>query len=74
MDAGAMTRLAKNWKTVPPQEHCSVHKQELNEEVLESSGREFKVDIIQCLGQVNYLEQVQLMVFLFTKNYLKSFK
>ena len=62
MDAGAMTRMAKNWKTVPPQEHCSVDKHELSKEVLGYSERAFKVDIIDCLGQVNYLEHVQLKV------------
>ena len=59
-----MTRLAKNWKTVPPQEHCSVDKQELSEEVLGNSERAFKVGMIDCLGQVNYLEHVQLKVIL----------
>ena len=62
MDAGAMTKLAKIWNTVPPQEHCSVDKQEFSEEVLGNSERKFKVVIIDCLGQVNYLEHVQLKV------------
>ena len=62
MDAGAMTRMAKNWKTVPQQEHCSVDKKELSEEVSGNCERTFKVDIIDCLGQVNYLEHVQLKV------------
>ena len=62
MDAGAMTRMAKNWKTVPQQENCSVDKKELSEEVLGYSERTFKVDFIDCLGQVNYLEHVQLKV------------
>ena len=67
MDAGAMTRLAKQWKTVPPQEHCSVEESELNEDISSDSERSFETDISDCLGLVNYIEQVQLQV----KNYYK---
>ena len=63
MDASAMTKLARGWKTVPKADYCSVHLgPDLNDKVSGSSERSFKVDVSQCLGYVNFLEHVQLKV------------
>ena len=63
MDAGAMTKLARSWKTVPSLHYCSVNLgPELSYEIIGSSERSFQVDVSKCLGTVNFVEQVQLKV------------
>ncbi|XP_069137192.1 furin-like protease kpc-1 isoform X1 [Argopecten irradians] len=67
MDAGAMVRLAKNWKRVPPQNICEIRLQERNRPVPANSKISVPLHTDGCIrtvNQVKYVEHVQARITL----------
>ena len=67
MDAGAMTRQAKNWKTVPEQKTCTTPKNSLQEPVIVGPQTEetISLDALSC-QDIKFLEHVHLHIDLKT--------
>ena len=67
LDAGAMTALAKHWKTVPPRFHCEAGSVIQTSEIPSNGTLSWSIDTNACAGtdsQVNYIEHVQAVVSL----------
>ena len=63
MDAGEMTRMAKDWKTVPDQKKCTTEENVLPEPVVIAPGEEESVSIsAELCKEIKHLEHVQLHV------------
>ena len=68
MDAGAMVKLALDWKSVPEQMQCESDVR-LREEVA-LAGRDntqLLVNLTDCVGQVSHVEHVHLTVQISSK-------
>ncbi len=67
MNAGAMTRLARDWKTVPEQKKCSTLQNVLEKPLVIGPGQEtiVAVDASKC-SFIQHLEHVQLHIDLKT--------
>ncbi|XP_055326516.1 furin-like protease 1 [Sitodiplosis mosellana] len=67
MDATAMIKLARTWKTVPEQQRCEIYAPSLDKAIAPKSYIviSLKVQPHQC-GSVNYLEHVQAKITLTT--------
>ncbi len=67
MDAGAMTRLAKDWKTVPEQRKCTTEENMLDEPVVIGPEAEEAVPLKAGLcSDIKHLEHLQLHIDLKT--------
>jgi len=65
MDAGAMVRMAKYWKTVPPQRECSNRMPSTKPIQIKSRTSEVvTIESTGCSGQVMYVEHVVAIVSL----------
>ncbi|CAH0718280.1 unnamed protein product, partial [Brenthis ino] len=63
LDAAGMVRLAKTWRTVPPQRRCELAAPRPQRAVPPRSSITLQLDVGACPG-VNYLEHVQARVSL----------
>ncbi|XP_047506418.1 furin-like protease 1 isoform X2 [Pieris napi] len=63
LDAAGMVRLARSWKTVPPQRRCELAASTPQRAVPPKSSISLRLDVSACPG-VNYLEHVQARVSL----------
>ena len=63
MDALAMVRLARTWKTVPPQRSCEVAVPQMSRVIPPRSQVQLQLDVRECEG-VSVLEHVQARVSL----------
>ncbi|VVD02084.1 unnamed protein product, partial [Leptidea sinapis] len=63
LDAAAMVRLARSWRTVPPQRRCELATPTPQRAVPPRSSISLQLDVGTCPG-VNYLEHVQARVSL----------
>ncbi|XP_049872049.1 furin-like protease 1 isoform X2 [Pectinophora gossypiella] len=63
LDAAGMVRLARSWKTVPPQRRCELAAPRSQRMVPPRSTVTLQLDVGACPG-VNYLEHVQARVTL----------
>ncbi|XP_063383230.1 furin-like protease 1 isoform X2 [Cydia fagiglandana] len=63
LDAAGMVRMARSWKTVPPQRTCELVAQKPQRAVPPRSSVTLQLDVNACPG-VNYLEHVQAKVSL----------
>ncbi|XP_043281226.1 furin-like protease 1 isoform X2 [Venturia canescens] len=63
MDAAAMVRLARKWKTVPEQKKCEVSAPYSGRQIPAKSQLVLKLDVRECT-EVNYLEHVQAKISL----------
>ncbi|XP_031762998.2 furin-like protease 1 isoform X4 [Galleria mellonella] len=63
LDAAGMVRLAKTWRTVPPQRRCELAAPRVQRTVPPRSTVTLQLDVASCPG-VNYLEHVQARVTL----------
>ncbi|CAH1637274.1 unnamed protein product [Spodoptera littoralis] len=63
LDAAGMVRLAKSWRTVPPQRRCELAAPRPQRPVPPRSSVTLQLDVGACPG-VNYLEHVQARVSL----------
>ncbi|XP_063990950.1 furin-like protease 1 isoform X1 [Diachasmimorpha longicaudata] len=63
MDATAMVRLAKKWRTVPEQHHCEVSAPHMNRPIPSRSQLVLELHVKECTG-VNFLEHVQAKISL----------
>lgn len=74
MDAGLMTWYAKNWNNIPSMSTCEYSAGDVKKTIVSHSNESFTVDISECQNsndpqrQVNYIEQVQVIVNLTTTN------
>lgn len=65
LDAGAMTALAANWRSVPPRYHCEAGSVNTHTEIPSEGLLTLKIDTTACAGtpsEVRYLEHVQAVV------------
>ncbi|KOB75085.1 Uncharacterized protein OBRU01_03374 [Operophtera brumata] len=65
LDAGAMTALAANWRSVPPRYHCEAGAVNTHMEVPTEGTIKLTIDTSACAGtpsEVRYLEHVQAVV------------
>ncbi|XP_004921889.4 neuroendocrine convertase 2 [Bombyx mori] len=65
LDAGAMTALAANWRSVPPRYHCEAGSVNTHTEIPTDGSVTLKIDTTACAGspsEVRYLEHVQAVV------------
>ncbi|CAH2264155.1 jg8111 [Pararge aegeria aegeria] len=67
LDAGAMTALAANWRSVPPRYHCEAGSVNTHTEIPPEGEESIKlhIDTTACAGtpsEVRYLEHVQAVV------------
>ncbi|XP_044729476.1 furin-like protease 1 [Chrysoperla carnea] len=65
MDASAMVRVARSWKTVPEQHKCEISAQITDPTIPPKSRKKFSLIVKNCPG-VNYLEHVQAKITLTT--------
>ncbi|XP_051170796.1 furin-like protease 1 [Leptopilina boulardi] len=63
MDASAMVRLARKWRTVPEQHTCEVIAPQVGQEIPAKKTLSFELNVKECRG-VNFLEHVQAKVTL----------
>ncbi|KAF7990056.1 hypothetical protein HCN44_008999 [Aphidius gifuensis] len=63
MDATAMVRLAKKWRTVPEQRKCEVSSSYTNRGIPSKSHLNLELHVKECSG-VNFLEHVQAKISL----------
>ncbi|XP_043793748.1 furin-like protease 1 isoform X1 [Apis laboriosa] len=63
MDAAAMVRLAKRWRTVPEQHKCEVSAPHMGRPIPPKSQLTLELHVKECSG-VNFLEHVQAKVSL----------
>lgn len=63
LDAAGMVRLARSWRTVPPQRRCELAAPRPQRPVPPRSTVTLTLDVVACPG-VNYLEHVQARVSL----------
>ncbi|KAL0870656.1 hypothetical protein ABMA27_005604 [Loxostege sticticalis] len=63
LDAAGMVRLAKTWRTVPPQRRCELAAPRSQRAIPARSSIALQLDVNACPG-VNYLEHVQARVSL----------
>ncbi|XP_059060632.1 furin-like protease 1 isoform X2 [Achroia grisella] len=63
LDAAGMVRLARTWRTVPPQRRCELAAPRVQRTVPPRSTVTLQLDVASCPG-VNYLEHVQARVTL----------
>ncbi|GBP27088.1 hypothetical protein EVAR_16757_1 [Eumeta japonica] len=63
LDAAGMVRLARAWRTVPPQRRCELAAPRPQRAVPPRSTVTLQLDVVACPG-VNYLEHVQARVSL----------
>ncbi|CAG4943788.1 unnamed protein product [Parnassius apollo] len=63
LDAAGMVRLARSWRTVPPQRRCELAAPRPQRAVPPRSSVTLQLDVGSCPG-VNYLEHVQARVSL----------
>ncbi|CAM1297206.1 FURIN (predicted) [Pycnogonum litorale] len=63
MDAAAMVKLAKTWKTVPQAKVCNVSAHHVDKMIPGKSHVEFKLEVNSC-EHINYLEHVQAKITL----------
>lgn len=74
MDAGLMTWYATIWTNVPAMSSCKSNIGQPNTVIKPASNESFIMNITQCkngdetTGQVNYIEQVQVVINLTTTN------
>ncbi|KAG4065803.1 hypothetical protein HA402_012481, partial [Bradysia odoriphaga] len=77
MDAAAMVRLARTWKTVPEQNKCEINAPHLDKTIPPKGYITLQLTVQHCKG-VNYLEHVQAKITLTSQRrgdiqiYLKS--
>nr|XP_032521431.1 neuroendocrine convertase 2-like [Danaus plexippus plexippus] len=65
LDAGAMTALAANWRSVPPRYHCEAGSVDTHTELPSEGSITLQIDTSACAGtpsEVRYLEHVQAVV------------
>uniref|UniRef100_A0AAG5CZA0 furin n=2 Tax=Anopheles atroparvus TaxID=41427 RepID=A0AAG5CZA0_ANOAO len=63
MDAAAMVRLARTWKTVPEQQVCEINGRHLDRQIPPRTKVTLQLNVEHCMG-VNYLEHVQAKITL----------
>ncbi|XP_026741464.1 furin-like protease 1, partial [Trichoplusia ni] len=63
LDAAGMVRLAKTWRSVPPQRRCELAAQVSQKQIPPRSSLSLDLVVVACPG-VNYLEHVQARVSL----------
>uniref|UniRef100_A0A903Z045 furin n=1 Tax=Anopheles minimus TaxID=112268 RepID=A0A903Z045_9DIPT len=63
MDAAAMVRLARTWKTVPEQQVCEINARHLDKQIPPRTKVTMQLIVEHCMG-VNYLEHVQAKITL----------
>ncbi|XP_063696789.1 furin-like protease 1 isoform X2 [Culicoides brevitarsis] len=63
MDAVAMVRLARTWKTVPDQQRCEINAPHLDKQIPPKSRLKLQLTVQHCKG-VNFLEHVQAKISL----------
>ncbi|RVE51309.1 hypothetical protein evm_003989 [Chilo suppressalis] len=63
LDAAGMVRLARSWRTVPPQRRCELAAPRSQRLIPATSSVSLQLDVGSCPG-VNYLEHVQARVSL----------
>uniref|UniRef100_A0A8D8LDR4 furin n=2 Tax=Culex pipiens TaxID=7175 RepID=A0A8D8LDR4_CULPI len=63
MDAAAMVRLARTWKTVPDQQICEINAPHLDKQIPPRTKVTLQLLVEHCMG-VNYLEHVQAKITL----------
>ncbi|EAA01324.4 AGAP001330-PA [Anopheles gambiae str. PEST] len=63
MDAAAMVRLARTWKTVPEQQVCEINARHLDKQIPPRTKVTLQLIVEHCMG-VNYLEHVQAKITL----------
>ncbi|XP_050100411.1 furin-like protease 1, isoforms 1/1-X/2 [Anopheles aquasalis] len=63
MDAAAMVRVARNWKTVPEQQVCEINARHLDKQIPPRTKVTLQLIVEHCMG-VNYLEHVQAKITL----------
>ncbi|KAI5651329.1 proprotein convertase p-domain-containing protein [Phthorimaea operculella] len=63
LDAAGMVRLAKTWRSVPPQRRCELAAPTTTQAVPPRSTVNLQLNVVACPG-VNYLEHVQARVSL----------
>ncbi|XP_053659877.1 furin-like protease 1, isoforms 1/1-X/2 [Anopheles marshallii] len=63
MDAAAMVRLARTWKTVPEQQVCEINARHLDKQIPPRTKVNMQLTVEHCMG-VNYLEHVQAKITL----------
>ncbi|XP_046400886.1 furin-like protease 1 isoform X2 [Ischnura elegans] len=63
MDASAMVRLARTWKTVPEQHRCEVLAPHTDRQIPAKSQVVLQLEVKECAG-VSYLEHVQAKISL----------
>ncbi|XP_053671627.1 furin-like protease 1, isoforms 1/1-X/2 [Anopheles nili] len=63
MDAAAMVRLARAWKTVPEQQVCEINARHLDKQIPPRTKVSLQLIVEHCMG-VNYLEHVQAKITL----------
>lgn len=74
MDAGLMTWYAKNWNNIPSMSTCEYFNDGVRKPIGSHSNESFIVELSECQNsndpqrQVNYTEQVQVIVNLTTTN------
>ncbi|XP_053696670.1 furin-like protease 1 [Sabethes cyaneus] len=63
MDAAAMVKLARTWKTVPDQQVCEINAPHLDKQIPPRTKVTLQLTVEHCMG-VNYLEHVQAKITL----------
>ncbi|XP_031837292.1 furin-like protease 1 isoform X1 [Nomia melanderi] len=63
MDAAAMVRLARRWRTVPEQHRCEVSAPHMGRPIPPNNKLTLELNVKECTG-VNFLEHVQAKVSL----------
>ncbi|XP_058824357.1 furin-like protease 1 [Topomyia yanbarensis] len=63
MDAAAMVKLARTWKTVPEQQVCEINAPHLDKQIPPRTKVTLQLTVEHCMG-VNYLEHVQAKITL----------
>ncbi|EFX76306.1 hypothetical protein DAPPUDRAFT_306271 [Daphnia pulex] len=67
MDAGAMVRLARVWKSVPPQQFCEIKAADTNTIIAAKSLNKLHLFLREC-GNVNVIEHLQVLISLSAAN------
>ncbi|XP_037816406.1 furin-like protease 1 isoform X2 [Lucilia sericata] len=63
MDASAMVRLARNWKTVPEQQRCEINAPHVDKVIPPKGHITLQLSVKNCLN-INFLEHVQAKITL----------
>ncbi|XP_058446317.1 furin-like protease 1 [Malaya genurostris] len=63
MDAAAMVKLARTWRTVPEQQVCEINAPHLDKQIPPRTKVTLQLTVEHCMG-VNYLEHVQAKITL----------